>query len=87
MSACGGSGGSTTADNGAAPSASARTSVIASGDADCPNGWVLVESGIDENKNGVLDDTEMDDSEKVCNGIDSHNSLIALNDEPAEENL
>ena len=86
LNACGGGGGSTTADNGAAPSASARTSVIASGDVDCPNGGVLVESGIDENKNGVLDDAEVDDSEKVCNGIDSHNSLIALNDEPAGAN-
>jgi hypothetical protein len=85
LTGCGG-GSSATADNSAAPSASARTSVIASGDTDCPNGGVLVESGIDENKNGVLDDAEVDDSEKVCNGIDSHNSLIALNDEPAGAN-
>jgi hypothetical protein len=89
VTSCGGGsggGGSVTGENGAAPSASARTTPITVGDSDCPNGGVLVESGIDENQNGLLDDNEVDDSQKVCNGLNSHNSLIALNQESAGAN-
>ncbi len=46
----------------------ARTSVLAVGDLDCPGGGILVETGIDENGNGILDDNEVDSAEKVCNG-------------------
>lgn len=48
----------------------AATQVIPDGDVDCPNGGVLVETGIDENGNGVLDPEEVDDTHKVCNGQD-----------------
>ncbi len=70
--ACGGGGGSNTvvADNGDAPSTAARSTPLPAGDADCPNGGILVETGIDENKNGVLDDSEVDNSNKLCNGLD-----------------
>lgn len=69
LAACGGGGGSSpTATAGTNPSVAARTSVIAPGDATCPNGGVLVKTGIDENSNGVLDANEVDASEKVCNG-------------------
>jgi len=37
------------------PSSSVRTSLIAVGDVSCPFGGILVESGIDDNANGVLD--------------------------------
>ena len=53
------------------PSTAARTSVLAANDPDCPNGGILVETGIDTNGNGVLDNDEVDNAEKVCNGIDS----------------
>lgn len=48
----------------------ARTTQLSAGDSDCPNGGILVESGIDENGNGLLDDDEVDTAEKVCNGLD-----------------
>ena len=36
----------------------------------CANGGITVESGIDENGNGILDDSEVDLVEIVCNGED-----------------
>ena len=72
--ACGGGGGNTVvADNGDAPSTAARSTPLPAGDADCPNGGILVETGIGENKNGVLDDNELDNSNKLCNGLDGAN--------------
>jgi len=34
----------------------------------CVNGGIRLESGLDTNQNGVLDDEEVDDTEYVCNG-------------------
>ncbi len=73
LTACGGGG---KQDNPGTPEAgqsstAARTSVLAANDPDCPNGGILVETGIDSNGNGVLDNDEVDNAEKVCNGIDS----------------
>ncbi len=91
LAACSGGGGSAVAPPpaGGDPSVAARTSTIAPGDADCPAGGVLVETGIDENANGVLDDAEVDTSEKVCHGSDGADgldALIALSPEPAGDN-
>ncbi len=41
-------------------STAARTTQLALTDPDCPNGGILVESGIDENRNGLLDDEEQE---------------------------
>jgi len=57
-------------------------SVVAPG-AQCPNGGIQVDSGIDENGNGVLDASEIDESQIVCNGNDS---LISMSDEPTGAN-
>lgn len=38
--------------------------------ADCPNGGVVVNQGIDTNGNGKIDSTEITSSQKVCNGED-----------------
>ena len=93
VTACsGGGGGSAPEADGDNPSVAAKTSVIPPGDADCPNGGILVETGIDENGNGVLDDNEVDATEKVCNGTqgpagsDGLNALIDMNPEPAGAN-
>ncbi len=80
--ACGGGGGgsgsppetTTTANS----SVAAKSSVIAPGDAECAYGGVLVETGIDENGNGLLDDSEVDESHKVCNGAPGSEGLNAL---------
>ncbi len=51
-------------------SALLRTTAEAPGD-NCLNGGVKIESGIDDNKSGVLDDNEVDDAVFVCNGLDA----------------
>lgn len=73
---CGGGGGDSTSTP-SNPSVAARTSVIDVGDIDCIYGGILVESGIDENANGILDTSEVDTSEKVCHGEPGLNSLIS----------
>ena len=91
----GGGGGGEPPATGNNPSVAAKTSTIPPGDADCPNGGILVETGIDENRNGVLDADEVDASEKVCNGADGAqgpagsdglNALVVIEDEPAGAN-
>ncbi len=39
----------------------------------CPNGGVEIDTGIDTNKNGVLDAEEITDTQTVCNGVDGNN--------------
>jgi len=70
LAACGGGGKQDSPDTLEAgqPSTAARTSVLAANDPDCPNGGILVETGIDSNGNGVLDAGEVDSAQKVCNG-------------------
>ncbi|HEC20191.1 MAG TPA: hypothetical protein ENI97_12725 [Gammaproteobacteria bacterium] len=94
LTACfgGGGGGASQGAMGTDPSVAARTSVLPPGDPDCAYGGVLVETGIDENGNGVLDADEVDESEKVCNGAPGANGsdglsvLININTEPAGAN-
>ncbi len=89
LTACGGSNSTPAADGGNAVSVTARTVTIPVGDTDCPFGGSLVETGVDENGNGLLDNNEVDNTEKVCNGADGSNglnSLVAINEEPAGAN-
>ncbi|PKH50820.1 hypothetical protein CXF68_09025 [Tenacibaculum sp. Bg11-29] len=37
--------------------------------ANCKNGGIKINSGIDSNKNGILDEIEIDTTEYICNGI------------------
>ncbi len=88
LAACGGGGSSPTASPGVA-SVAAKTSTIPAGDTTCAYGGILVETGIDENGNGVLDASEVDATEKVCNGADGSdglNALINLTTEPVGVN-
>jgi hypothetical protein len=39
--------------------------------ASCINGGVTIQSGIDKNKNNILDSSEIDNSEDVCNGANA----------------
>ncbi len=50
-------------------SSASRSTVIAAG-AQCTYGGIQVDTGIDENKNGMLDDSEVDSTDYVCNGAD-----------------
>ena len=47
-------------DSDSSPSSTVRTSLVSSGSSECLYGGVKIESGIDENKNGILDDSEVD---------------------------
>jgi hypothetical protein len=75
IAACGGSNGDGDPEPTNTTSATAaRTTALATNNTDCPNGGILVETGIDENGNGLLDNAEVDSAEKVCNGLDGSNS-------------
>ncbi len=50
-------------------SSAAKTSEIAPG-SECEYGGIRVDTGIDENGNGTLDDSEIDNTKYVCNGAD-----------------
>jgi hypothetical protein len=41
---------------------------LATGDANCPTGGTQVDTGIDDNRDGVLDADEIDNTSFVCNG-------------------
>lgn len=36
----------------------------------CTNGGITIQSGVDKNKNNILDSSEIDQTEDVCNGAD-----------------
>jgi len=62
----------------------ARTTTIAAGE-QCPAGGVQINSGVDENNNKRLDDTEIIETHIVCHGTSGYNSLIDITDEPEGE--
>lgn len=90
--ACGGGGGGGGGTN--PPPAPLRGSVVTAtrpqaAGAACPNGGILVDAGIDDNGNGLLDAAEVDVTQSVCNGADGTNGLNALalvSPEPAGAN-
>ena len=45
----------------------------------CPNGGISVDSGIDINGNGLLDTTEVQNTQYVCNGTNATNGTNGLN--------
>lgn len=50
------------------PSMTLKQSPLPAGDSHCPSGGVSVQTGIDDNKNSVLDAGEVDAVEYVCHG-------------------
>ncbi len=84
LSGCGGGSGGSTA-NVTTPgthsiAASISTSVPVSA---CPTGGIAVNTGIDTNGNGVLDASEITNTQYVCNGTAAANALMSVTDEPA----
>jgi OmcA/MtrC family decaheme c-type cytochrome len=51
----------------------------------CPNGGTKVEAGVDDNGNGVLDDSEVMSTTYVCNGAGT-NALVKTSPEPVGDN-
>jgi len=76
LAACNDSDGNGGGDS-AAPSVSANATAVAPG-AECAAGGVEVETGIDENENGVLDDDEVDETAVLCNGEDGDAGLSSV---------
>jgi hypothetical protein len=52
----------------------------------CENGGVKIDSGLDTDGNGTLDDTEITATAYVCHGIDGNNSLTKITNEAAGDN-
>ncbi|URC13279.1 hypothetical protein [Flavobacterium sp. B183] len=48
----------------------------------CENGGVRIETGLDNNFNGILDGNEVQNTKYVCNGINGKNSLTTVIKEP-----
>lgn len=69
--------------------ATGRDALISSTDepagANCTNGGKRLDSGIDENRNGVLDAAEIDSTDYVCNGTDA-DALVSTHHEAAGAN-
>ncbi|MBW2256001.1 MAG: hypothetical protein JRI25_15565 [Deltaproteobacteria bacterium] len=55
--------------SGSEPSQLVSMDLVEPGD-DCPNGGIALHIGEDEDEDGVLDDTEIAETELVCNGTD-----------------
>lgn len=75
---------SSNADNG--KNSSMQVVVSFNSSAQCPNGGNRIFYGIDENGNGVLDESEYDGFTEICNGEDGVDSLIAFTDEASGSN-
>ena len=84
LTACGGNSKPSENESAFASASVSRSLLLTANDIDCPNGGILVETGIDENGNGSLEDTEVDNVEKVCNGADGRDGLSALVNQMAE---
>ena len=52
----------------------------------CENGGLKIDTGVDTDANGVLDDTEIRATAYACNGVDGNISLVNVTDEVAGEN-
>lgn len=58
-------------------SAATRVSPIEAG-TECPTGGTLLETGVDRNANGTLDNDEVEDSQVVCNGANGQQQLFSF---------
>lgn len=61
-----------------------RTETTTTGCGDA--GGITVLTGLDDNRDGVLDDTEVDSSDEICNGEEGANSLVEIVAEPPGAN-
>ncbi len=52
----------------------------------CSSGGFRIETGIDSNRNAILDSSEVQDSEYICNGNNGYTSLVNVTMEPGGGN-
>ncbi|MBU0729153.1 MAG: FG-GAP repeat protein, partial [Proteobacteria bacterium] len=88
MTACGGGGDSPPANDTleSKDNSSIVTATSVAPVSECPTGGITVDSGIDENGNGVLDADEIDSTQYVCNGGSGIQALVSITDEAAGVN-
>ena len=94
LAACSGGGGSGGGGGGSSgsPSVIAAISPSSAPASACPNGGITVQSGIDQNLNGVLDPSEVTLTQYVCNGSPGSTgaggaaALVSMANEPAGAN-
>ncbi|WP_022850472.1 DUF7151 family protein [Limisalsivibrio acetivorans] len=84
--ACGGSsgGGDNNVTDQGTHSTVANTEIIEPGET-CANGGILVQTGIDLNGNGLLDESEVNAEQAVCNGNDGNDGAESLIEIVTEE--
>ncbi len=58
--------------------------ILSVGNPSCPNGGIDVNTGFDTNSNGVLDNSEIKNTQAVCNGVDGATVTLAI--EPSGSN-
>lgn len=46
---------------------------------ECPNGGVVINQGLDNNRNGKIDEDEITSTQTVCNGVDGYTDRIVKN--------
>jgi MYXO-CTERM domain-containing protein len=63
--------------------AALRKTILEVGSTECPTGGAIIETGVDDNGNGLLNDNEVDDSQTICNGDDGEEQVFAF--EPIEK--
>src|SRR5688572_22905045 len=68
LSACGGGGSGDDADAGAAGGATVAKTLAEDSGTNCPNGGSRIDTGIDLDADGVLDDDEVTKTHYACNG-------------------
>ncbi len=68
LTACGSGGGGGPAGTAGTASIITSQAVLPVGDANCPDGGVQFDYGIDTNSNGLFDASEVNGSEYICNG-------------------
>ncbi len=54
--------------------------------AECQFGGIIVRTGMDDNKDGVMQSSEIDNTEYICHGGDGMNALVAQETEPPGAN-
>ena len=74
---CGSDSEGTTSPSATSPSSTIARSIPILPGSICPNGGITIESGIDDNQDGVLNSTEVDDLEAICHGINGTNGISA----------
>jgi hypothetical protein len=61
------------------PTTLVRSTMIPAGNPICPAGGYLVASGVDDSRDGALQDPEVDASQYVCNGVDGTDGTNGTN--------